>query len=86
MTEFMKKHNIAIPEPIPTKPLLFSFIREAYVHKQYIFDNIAKTSGGSVLQLPPYHCMLNPIEMIRSQMNQHRRQNIYTNEPSRCWI
>ena len=82
MTEFMKKHNFNIPEPIPTKPVLVSLIREAHVPKQYIVDNISKTSGYLVLRLSPYHCMLNRIEMVWSQMKQHcQRQNIYSNEP-----
>ena len=84
MLEFMKKHNVDIPEPMPTKPVLLSLIREANVPKQYIVDNIAKISDYLVLRLPPYHCMLNPIEMVWSQMNQHcQRQNMYSNEPSK---
>ena len=70
MIEFMKKYNITLPEPIPKKPFLLNHIGEANVPKQYIFDNIAKTSDCSVLQLPPKHCMLNPVEMM-SQMKQH---------------
>ena len=77
MTEFMEKHNITILELIPTKPLLVSLIREANVPTQYIIDSIAKTSGCSVLRLPPFHCMLKPIEMVRSQLKQHcQQQNI----------
>ena len=83
MIEVMKKHNTTIPEPIPAKPLLLSLVGEANVPKQYIVDNNAKTSGYSVLQLSPYHCMLHPIEIVWSQTKQHyRRQNIYSNEPS----
>ena len=29
MIEVMKKHNITIPEPLPTKPVLLILIREA---------------------------------------------------------
>ena len=55
-----------------------------HVPNQYIVDNIAKTLGCSVLQLPPYHCMLNPIEMVWSHIKQHcRRQAIHTNKPSK---
>ena len=41
VTKFMKKYNIAIPEPMPTKPVLLRLIREANVWKQYIIDKIA---------------------------------------------
>ena len=66
-------------EPIPIKPLLLSLIRDSNVLKQYIFDNIAKMSGCFVLRLfPAYHCMLNPIEIVWSQMEQRcRRQKIF---------
>ena len=77
----MKEYNITIPESISTKPVLRSLIREANVPKQYIIDNIAKTSGCSVPWLSPYHYMLNLIEMVWTQMKQHcRRQKVYTNE------
>ena len=83
MIEVMKKHNTTIPESLPAKSLLLSLVGEANVPKQYIVDNNAKTSGYSVLQLPPYHGMLHPIEIVWSQRKQHyRRQNIYSNEPS----
>ena len=50
MIEFMRKHNSTRPEPIPPKPVLLSFIREANVWKLYIVDNIVdKTSGCSVV-------------------------------------
>ena len=82
MIEFMKKHNIIIPEPIPEKRVFLSLIGEANVRKQYVVYNIVKTSGCSVLRLPSYLCVLNPIEMVWSQMKQHCwRRNIYTNEP-----
>ena len=84
MIDFMKKYVIRIPKPFPTKPVLLSLIKEANIQKQYIVDNIAKLAGHSVLRLPPYHCMLNPIEMVWSQLKQHcRRDNIHTNEPAK---
>ena len=33
LIEFMKKYNITIPEPVPTKPILLSLIKEADVSK-----------------------------------------------------
>ena len=82
MIDFMKKYSIRIPEPVPIKPVLLSLIKAANIQKQCIVDNIAKLAGHSVLRLPPYHCMLNPIEMVWSQLKQRcRRDNIYTNEP-----
>ena len=79
----MKKYNIAIPEPMPTKPVLLRLIREANVWKQYIIDKIAKTSVCSILWLPSYHCMLNHIEIVLNSKQHCRQQNIYTYEPSK---
>ena len=64
VTEFIKKYNIAIPEPMPIKPVLLRLIREANAWKQYIVDKIAKTSGCLVLWLPSYHCMLKHVEIV----------------------
>ena len=83
VTKFMKKYNIAIPEPMPTKPVLLRLIREANVWKQYIIDKIAKTSVCSILWLPSYHCMLNHIEIVLNSKQHCRQQNIYTYEPSK---
>ena len=84
MINFMNKHCIRIPEPVPTKPVLLKLIKDANIQKKYIIDSMAESAGHTVLRLPPYHCMLNPIEMVWSQLKQKcRRENIYTNEPSK---
>ncbi|XP_040076752.1 uncharacterized protein LOC120848794 [Ixodes scapularis] len=36
--------------------------------EKYRIDTIAEHHGHSVLRLPPYHCKLNPIELVRSQV------------------
>ena len=43
------RKKITIQEPIPTKPVLLSLIREANVPEQYIVDIIAKTSVCSAV-------------------------------------
>lgn len=37
----------------------------------YVIDEIAKKAGKSILRLPPYHCELNPIELVWSMVKQH---------------
>lgn len=32
--------------------------------KSYVIDSLATATGHTVLRLPPYHCSLNPIELI----------------------
>jgi transposase len=34
----------------------------------YVIDDCAQKAGHTVLRLPPYHCNLNPIELIWSQV------------------
>ena len=36
--------------------------------KEYVLDNLAREAGHDVIRLPPYHCDLNPIELIWAQM------------------
>jgi transposase len=42
---------------------------------RYKIDEIAATSGRQVLRLPPYHCALNPIELVSSQIKGHVARN-----------
>ena len=37
----------------------------------YAIDEIAKKHGIKILRTPPYHCVLNPIEMYWSQFKGH---------------
>lgn len=37
-------------------------------HIRYVIDELAEASGRVVLRTPPYHCELNPIELVWAQM------------------
>lgn len=41
----------------------------------YRVDNMAAASGRQVLRIPPYHCSLNPIELVWSQVKGHVARN-----------
>ena len=41
------------------------------IYEAYWIDQIAAQHGHTVLQLPPYHCELNPIEMVWSLIKSH---------------
>ena len=51
-------------DPLALKPDLYKLIKIHRPPKEYIADKIIQQWGHSVLRLPPYHCELNPIEMI----------------------
>ena len=79
MINFMKDHGIRIPEPIPIKAVLLEKIKMANIKKRFVIDEMASKKGHQVLRLPPYHCCLNPIEMVWHQMKENvRRQNVYS--------
>ena len=65
MIAFMSKHDIEIPNPIPTKSVLLEKIVLIFnnTEKQYVIDSMAQKGGYSVLRLPLYHCISSPIEM-----------------------
>ena len=62
---FMSKHDIEIPNPIPTKSVLLEKILIIFknIEKQYVTDSMAEKGGYSVLRLALYHCILSPTEM-----------------------
>ena len=84
MISFMTKHHIEIPSPLPVKHVLLEKIREANILKKYIIDSMATTAVYSVLRLPPYHCVFNPIEMVWNKLKHYARHlNIYTSQPAK---
>ncbi|XP_060875351.1 uncharacterized protein LOC132948737 [Metopolophium dirhodum] len=44
-------------------------------YNTYVIDDIAKEAGKSILRLPPYHCELNPIELVWSMVKQYVKAN-----------
>ncbi|XP_031352063.1 uncharacterized protein LOC116177270 [Photinus pyralis] len=47
---------------------LLQLVKRAAVTPKYVVDEIAKEHNRTVLRLPPYHCELNPIELIWPQI------------------
>lgn len=53
--------GVVIDRPM-FKPQLLAKVKEIKgKYMLYVFDNMAKDAGHTVLKLPPYHCELNPI-------------------------
>ena len=72
---FLKDNKIRLPEKQTKKELLLA-IKNSDVNKSpiYAVDTIAKNNGHTVLRLPPYYCILNPIEMVWSQLKHFIRK------------
>ena len=86
MIAFISKHDIEIPNPIPTNSVLLEKILIIFknIEKQHAIDSMAEKAGYSVLRLPLYHYILNPIEMAWNQLKYHvRNLNVYTSNPSK---
>jgi transposase len=74
---FLLKHDLYFHESY-TKKQLLEVVNTKSWEKQYVVDNIAKKYGHTVLRLPPYYCIFNPIELIWGQLKRRiRRKNKY---------
>ena len=73
MIAVISKHDIEIPNPIPTKSVLLEKILIIFknIEKQYVIDRMTEKARHSVVRLPPYHCILDPIELARNQLKYH---------------
>ena len=50
------------------KPELLELVRPLRKKKLFFLDGLAAEEGHQVVRLPAYHCDLNPIELIWSQL------------------
>ena len=56
----------------------FFFVKQYKSDPRYRIDQLFKEAGHTVLRLPPYHCDLNPIELIWSQLKRYVAANNVT--------
>lgn len=66
--KWLKEKNIDFGEKDIKVQLLQKVKIERHKYQSYVIDEMAKESGVTVLRLPPYHCELNPIELIWAQV------------------
>lgn len=69
---FLRLNYVPLPEKIKKKELL-NILKEIPVQKKFFIDETAKTYNHDVLRLPPYYCVLNPIELVWSQLKRKIR-------------
>ena len=85
MIAIMSKYDTEIPNPVPTKLVLLEKILIILkdIEKHYVIDCMTEKALYSVLRLPPYHCILNPMELARNQLKYHvGHLNVCTSKPS----
>jgi transposase len=73
--EWLNVHNNLFGEDLLKKDLKDIVDSERFKYDGYKIDDMAKTMGHSVLRLPPYHCELNPIELVWAQIKHNVNVN-----------
>ena len=63
MKIWLRNKNIPFDDNL-LKPELYELIRKNKPEKIYVTDQLIQSHGHLVLRLPPYHCDLNPIELL----------------------
>lgn len=57
-------------DPTMVKDELLHLVRGCkHLYEEYVIDNMAENAGHVVLRSPPYHCEVNPIELIWAQVS-----------------
>jgi transposase len=67
IVDWLKKKNITVG-PTKTRAELLQCVQLLKTRKIYELDHIANERGHQVVQLPPYHCQYNPIELTWAQV------------------
>lgn len=69
--DWLRSKNIDFDENFLKVQLLSLVKQHKAKYNKYIIDEMAKSQNKTVLRLPPYHCELNPIELIWAQVKQY---------------
>lgn len=72
--DFMIDNNIYFEETYKKRDLL-EVLQAFKINKEYVCDKLATENGHTVLRLPPYYCIFNPIELIWHQVKSNIRRN-----------
>lgn len=68
LVEWLVAKGINVDKTLLKKELLQLAYKEKPKYNKYVIDEEAKLQNRTVLRLPPYHCELNPIELIWAQV------------------
>ena len=73
--EWLTNHGIHVDQSAIKAELLQQARQSKPKFRRYVVDSMAEEMGHTVLRLPPYHCELNPIELIWASMKQMVARN-----------
>jgi transposase len=71
MKDWLKAKNIPFPEKAIKKELWALIKGQSKNPDHYFIDKLAKEFGHDVVRLPPYHCDLNPIELVWGHVKEY---------------
>ncbi|GJQ65949.1 hypothetical protein Trydic_g4047 [Trypoxylus dichotomus] len=54
---------------------LYEIIQDGIIEEPYVIDEMVAEIGRKILRPPPYHCNLNPIEMVGAQVKEYLAAN-----------
>lgn len=72
---WLRGHNVEFHDDMIKRELIDVVDSVRTHYDRYKVDETAEKAGFSVVRLPPYHCNLNPIELIWSQVKGFVRRN-----------
>jgi transposase len=75
ISEWLQNRNIDF-DPDSLKCELLEISKKYPLTKEYVVDHLVLQYGHVVLRLPPYHCQLNPIEMVWGIAKNYYDKNI----------
>lgn len=78
--KFMESKNMEIPQKA-TKKVLLEAIKKKNFTKEYVIDKLCEAHGHTILRLPPYYCIFNPIEMMWAAIKKKLRK--YNQSPTK---
>lgn len=73
--DWLKEKNVTFPENLTKEKLMTIVAKEKPAHNKYAVDELAAAHNVKILRLPPYHCELNPIELVWAQVKGHVARN-----------
>jgi hypothetical protein len=73
--EWITSHGDTFEEDMFNAHLMETVNRVRLKYDKYKVDEISQEVVHTVLRLPPYHCELNPIELVWAQIKHHIKMN-----------
>lgn len=71
IAKWLQEKNIEFDEKMLKIQLLHLVKQHKKQYEKYVIDEMAKEQNKLILRLPPYHCELNPIELIWADVKQY---------------